>query len=340
MFTSPDDLDSALVGAEDTPADLADLFDLDDDATGELKRLLVSYATHVAAELDRGSARAYRALITLGPTTDVLVDAALASSDARLLIERNALTASRGGAASDWAGLRAWFDPGTGRAARLALRLVRALPGMHANLRRLHSSSESATTRARALTFARACLDAEYGTAIWRAALGDHPWHKLAGVADEEELTRGATPWREGPGVGLPELLRSTGRTDGRGRAAAAREDTATRARVAARREARAAAHAEALREVLSTPAGAPWSDGAARAALAALNVATRGPGALRIGSGRMPAVPIRRTASPARCCVGRDAGEGWSPGCCGRRRGGYCYSAVSRYSTFPAPHQ
>jgi uncharacterized protein (TIGR02677 family) len=219
VFTSHDDLDSALVGAEDTLAGLADRFDLDDDATNELKRMLVSYATHVAAELDYGSARAYRALTTLAPFTEVLVEAALVSSDARALIERNALTASRGGATSDWVGLQAWFDPATGRAARFALRLVRALPGMHANLRRLHSSSGSATTRAKALTFARACLDPEYGTAIWQAVLGDHPWHKLAGVADEEELVRGATPWREGPTVELPELLRSTGRTGARGEA-------------------------------------------------------------------------------------------------------------------------
>lgn len=58
LFTAHDDLDSALVGAEDALAALADRFDLDDDATGELKGLVVDYATRVAAELDTGSARA------------------------------------------------------------------------------------------------------------------------------------------------------------------------------------------------------------------------------------------------------------------------------------------
>lgn len=67
LFTAHDDLDGALVGAEDALAALADRFDLDDDATGELKGLVVDYATRVAAELDTGSARAARALETLAP---------------------------------------------------------------------------------------------------------------------------------------------------------------------------------------------------------------------------------------------------------------------------------
>ena len=276
LFTSHDDLDAALVGAEDTLAELADRFDLDDARTADLKRMLVDYATHVAAELEHGSARAHRALTALLPRTGDLVHATLSSSEARVLIERGALTASRGGRPEDWAGLATWFDPADGRAARFALRLVRALPGMHANLRRLHSSASTATTRARALAFARACRDERVGTAIWMAALGDHPWRKLTGTAEDEEVVRGATTWRDGPRVELPEMLRATGRVGTRGRAAAGRDDTETRQRIAARRAERDARHREALAEILNAAPGVLLSEAAARVALAALNAAAR----------------------------------------------------------------
>lgn len=62
LFTGHDDLDTALVGAEDSLAGLADRFDLDRDATAELKGLLVDYATHVAGELERGTHRAFDVL--------------------------------------------------------------------------------------------------------------------------------------------------------------------------------------------------------------------------------------------------------------------------------------
>ncbi|MCP2342992.1 DUF2397 family protein [Actinomadura rupiterrae] len=277
VFTSHDDLDSALVGAEDRLAELADRFDLGAETTNELKRLLVDYATHVAADFDQGSARAHNALTSLTPHFDALVHAATAESQARALIERGVLAASRGGRPDDWAGLLKWFDPATGRAARFGLRLVRALPGMHANLRRLNSSTESVTTRARALAFARACLHPEHGGAVWLAALGDHSWRKLAGVSDEEETAKGGTPWRDGPGVEIPELLRTTGRTGARGRAAAARDDTAARATLTERRRERMAAHLAAVREVLAAPPGAPLSEAAARVALGSLNLAARG---------------------------------------------------------------
>ncbi|TMS51154.1 hypothetical protein [Mycobacterium sp. DBP42] len=51
VFIAQDNLDSSLVGAEDTLMGLADRFDLDDDRTPELKTLLVGYAaTRVAVE--------------------------------------------------------------------------------------------------------------------------------------------------------------------------------------------------------------------------------------------------------------------------------------------------
>lgn len=275
LFTSHDDLDSALVGAEDVLAGLADRFDLDDDATAELKRLLVEYATRVAAELETGSARARRALLRLAPAFAVLAATSVDSSQARDLIDRGALTASRGGRTDDWHGLLAWCDPGTGRAARFALRLVRALPGMHANLRRLHASSSSATSRARALQLARACADPRLGPAVFLAAVGDHPWRKLHGDADDTDLP--ANPaWRGGPTVAVPELLRATGRAGSRGRPPAARDDASARAEIAGRRRQRAADHVAALREVLAGAPGEALSPAAGRVALTALMAAVR----------------------------------------------------------------
>ena len=275
LFTSHDDLDGALVGAEDALAGLADRFDLNTDATGELKEMLVNYATRVAAELERGASQAGRALRTLTPRFAEFAESAVAGSEARALIERGALSASRGGRVDDWQGMAAWFDPDTGRAAQFALRLVRALPGMHANLRRLHTSAGTATSRTRSLSLARACRDEHFGTAILLAALGDHPWRKLHGAADDDDLTRNPA-WRAGPDIAVPALLRATGRSGPRGRAAAARDDADARAHVARERQRRRAEHAAALREILAAPRGAPLSERAAHVAFAALMAAVR----------------------------------------------------------------
>jgi uncharacterized protein (TIGR02677 family) len=275
LFVNHDDLDAALVGAEDSLAGLVDRFDLNNESTAELKALLVGYATHVAAELERGSARVYRALDALRSRFRELANEAVRASDARILIERGALTASHGGRIEDWEDLLAWFHPSSGRSARFALRLVRALPGMHVNLRRLHSSSGTATSRSRALALAKACTNPVYGTAIFLAALGDHPWRKLHGETDDADLPR-IRPWRDGPRVEVPELLRRTGRAGARGRAAAARDDTEAREAVRVARERRAAEHAEAICEVLAATSGTPISDRAARVALASLMAAAR----------------------------------------------------------------
>lgn len=275
VFVSHDDLDASLVGAEDSLAGLADRFDLDDAAAGELKSLLVSYATRVAAELERGAARVFGALTALRPRFGDLAQLVVTGSDARTLIERGALSASRGGRVGDWDGLLTWFDPDAGRAARFAFRLVRALPGMHVNLRRLHSSAGTATSRARALLLAKACTHPTLGTAIFAAAVGDHPWRKLYGEADDEGLPR-PPPWRDGPTVELPALLRSTGRAGARGTASAPRDDTEARAAVAEARARRVQRHHEALMEVLRARPGGPLSEPAARVALAALLEAVR----------------------------------------------------------------
>ena len=275
LFVNQDDLDAALVGAEDNMAGLVDRFDLDDGATAELKSVLVNYATRVAAELERGSARAYRALSRLRGRYSELAQAAVAGSEARTLIERGALSASRGGRVQDWEGLLAWFDPNAGRSERFALRLVRALPGMHINLRRLHSSSGTATSRSRALALAKACARSELAPSLFLAALGDHPWRKLSGEAEDGDIP-GTCPWREGPTVEVPELLRLTGRSGARGRAPAARDDATARAAVASARARRVAEHDEAVREVLRAARGARLSERAARVAFAALLEAAR----------------------------------------------------------------
>lgn len=277
LFNSHDDLDGALVGAEDSLAGLADRFDLDDERTAELKGLLVDYATRVAAELDSGSARAYRALCTLAPYVEWLAELTVSFSSARALIERGALTASRGGRTADWDGLLAWCDPERGRANRFSLRLVRTLPGMHANLRRLHSSSGVASSRSRALAFARASLDPDLGTQIWQAVLGDHPWRKLSGEADDSGTERNPS-WHGGPTVPVPELLRQIGRSGPRGRGGKARDDSLAREHLRLAREQRAVEHTDAVAEVLAALPGADLGDTAARAALAAVMVAARTP--------------------------------------------------------------
>ncbi|MGW4937314.1 DUF2397 domain-containing protein [Streptomyces sp. NPDC004166] len=275
VFTSHDDLDAALVGAEDALIGLADRFDLDEEHTNDLKGLLVDYATRVAAELDSGSARAAAALTVLRPWFGLLAQAAVDASQARALIAAGALSASRGGRAEDWEGLCAWFDARIGRAARFSLRLVRALPSMHANLRRLHSSAGTASTRSRALALARAVLTPDIGVQIFQAAVGDHSWRKLYGQADEDDTGRNPS-WRGGPRVPVPILLRTAGRSGPRGRGAAPRDDTEAKAQVAEARARRQAEHQRALATVLASLPGQQLDEAAARAALAALMAAAR----------------------------------------------------------------
>lgn len=205
----------------------------------------------------------------------LLAQAAVDASQARDLIAAGALSASRGGRAEDWEGLCAWFDARTGRAARFSLRLVRALPGMHANLRRLHSSAGTASTRSRALALARAVLTPEIGAQIFQAALGDHSWRKLYGQADADDLGRNPS-WRGGPQVPVPTLLRTAGRSGPRGRGAAPRDDTKAKVQVAAARARCQAGHQRALAAVLAALPGRQLDKAAARAALAALMAAAR----------------------------------------------------------------
>ena len=112
--------------------------------------------------------------------------------------------------------------------------------------------------------------------AIALAALGDHPWRKLSGAADDEAMAR-SPAWSAGPAVAIPELVRLSGRRGAPGRAPAAPDDTAARAEVETRRERRREEHACAVAEVLGAAPGAMLSEKAGHAALAALLVAVRG---------------------------------------------------------------
>jgi uncharacterized protein (TIGR02677 family) len=275
VFVNHDSLDEALIGAEDALTGLADRYDLDPEKTAELRQLLVDYATRVSAELGRGSHLASDLLDQLHPRFPELVSVAVAASNAKDLIERGALEAARGGRIEDWRGLCQWFDAESGRAYRFAMRLVRALPGMHANLRRLHTSSGTATSRARALTLARACGNQDFGSAIALAALGDHGWRKLHGEADDTELPR-VLSWASGPQVAVPDLMRLVGRGGSRGRAPAARDDSTARTIVERLRAERAAEHRRLVDEILATVPGGPLSAGAAQVALDTLMATVR----------------------------------------------------------------
>lgn len=275
IFSSHDSLDSALVGAEDELKALAYRFDLDDESASDLKGMLVAYATRVATELSTGSARAAAALDRLRDHFDTLAAASISSSEARELIAAGALRAARGGRIADWAKLREWCDPATGRAERFTRGLIRALPTMHANLQRLHTSSGTATNRSRALSLARAVLDPGVGTQVFQAAVGDHSWRKLYGTADEDDAGRNPS-WRGGPVVAVPELLRTSGRSGPRGRGTAPRNDRATKAEVEALRQHRQTLHDAALREVLLWAPGTALSESAARLALESLMAAAR----------------------------------------------------------------
>ena len=274
VFVNHDSLDEALIGAEDALTGLADRYDLDPEKTAELRQLLVDYATRVSAELGRGSHLASDLLDQLHPRFPELVSVAVAASNAKDLIERRAR--SRPGREDrGLAGSMPMVRRRVGRAYRFAMRLVRALPGMHANLRRLHTSSGTATSRARALTLARACGNQDFGSAIALAALGDHGWRKLHGEADDTELPR-VLSWASGPQVAVPDLMRLVGRGGSRGRAPAARDDSTARTIVERLRAERAAEHRRLVDEILATVPGGPLSAGAAQVALDTLMATVR----------------------------------------------------------------
>jgi hypothetical protein len=126
----------------------------------------------------------------------------------------------------------------------------------------------------RALQLAKACAKFELGPAIFVAVLGDHQWRKLYGEADDQDLTR-LKPWREGPKVQVPEMLRKVGRTGARGKASPARDDSHSKEVVHLRRQERLKRHSDSIREILSmTESGPKLSAHAGRVALTSLMAA------------------------------------------------------------------
>jgi uncharacterized protein (TIGR02677 family) len=276
VFVQHDALDGGLLGAEDSLTGLVDRYDLDADHTSTLRQLLVDYATRVANELDDGSAQAFGLLEGLAPHFGDLAATAVEESEARELIQSGVVAGARGGRISDWEGISSWFDPSTGRAQRFIMRLVRALPGMHANLRRLHASSGALTGRARALSLAQACAaNPSLAPELTLLALGDHPWRKLWCATEDDEL-RFTPTWANGPKAAVPELLRLTGRTGARGRVPAARDGEAARVEILARRAEERRAREAAEAEVLAASPGDTLSDAAGRVALDVLLAAVR----------------------------------------------------------------
>ncbi|MGY3064575.1 hypothetical protein ACVWZD_008897 [Streptomyces sp. TE3672] len=114
VFVEHDQLDASLVGQADMLAQLADRFDLGPDATAELKQLIVEYATHVVAHLNREVAAVHAQLSGLRPRFGELAAACGARSRAGALVARGVLAPSRGTQEQDWdiAGL---VRPGVGQ---------------------------------------------------------------------------------------------------------------------------------------------------------------------------------------------------------------------------------
>ncbi|MDL5198613.1 DUF2397 family protein [Streptomyces sp. ALI-76-A] len=312
VFVEHDHLDGALVGQADMLAQLADRFNLDLRATGELKQLILEYATHVVVHLDAAVVRIHAELVRLRPRFAELAAARRGQSPAGALVARGVLAPARGLRAADWEQLLGWFSPGSGKAARFGLQLVRAIPMLHANLLRHQSVGGPATLRARALSLAVACQDPHHGRAVLRQALADRPWTKLHTVAEAD--TSEVVSWHEGPRVAALAMLRATGQSSARGAVTGRKpRDESEAVRRRAEREAR---HGAAVAEVL---AGAgPLSDAACRLALRAVMAAAR---ALEDSAGRIgQAEGVGCTLVAAAGVVGRVEGVRWSVLVPGRR--------------------
>ncbi|MFF3276049.1 DUF2397 family protein [Streptomyces chrestomyceticus] len=305
VFVEHDHLDGALVGQADMLAQLADRFDLDLRATGELKQLILEYATHVVVNLDAAVVRIYAELYRLRPRFAELAAARRGQSPAGALVARGVLAPTRGLRAADWEQLLGWFSPGSGKAARFGLQLVRAIPMLHANLLRHQSVGGPATLRARALSLAVACQDPHYGRAVLRQALADRPWTKLHTVAEAD--TSEVVSWHEGPRVAALAMLRATGQSSPRGAVAGRKPREESEA--VQRRAERKARHGAAVAEVLAGDGA--FSEAACRLALRAVMAAARAPeeSAGRIGQ----AEGIGCTLVAASGTVGRVDGVRWS---------------------------
>ncbi|MFF7887821.1 DUF2397 family protein [Streptomyces sp. NPDC020794] len=305
VFVEHDHLDGALVGQADLLAQLADRFNLDLEATGELKQLILEYATHVVVHLDAAVVRIHAELRRLRPSFAELAAARRAQSPAGALVARGVLAPGRGLRAADWEHLLGWFSPGTGKAARFGLQLVRAIPMLHANLLRHQSVGGPATLRARALSLAVACQDPHHGRAVLRQALADRPWTKLHTVAESDMGE--VVSWHEGPRVAALAMLRATGQSSARGVVTGRKPRDESEAVL--RRAEREARHGAAVAEVLAGEG--PISEDACRLALRAVMAAARAPEAKVGRVGQAQGVGCTLVAAPG--VVGRVDGVRWS---------------------------
>ncbi|GHE11922.1 hypothetical protein GCM10010339_73360 [Streptomyces alanosinicus] len=307
-FVEHDQLDASLVGQADMLAQLADRFDLDADGTAELKQLIVEYATHVVVHLDQGVVAVHTQLVRLRPRFTELAAACRAQSRAGALVARGVLAPSRGAQEGDWEQLLSWFAPSSGRCARFGLQLVRAIPMMHANLRRQQSVAGPGTLRAKALSLAAACRDARRGEAVFRASLADRPWVKLHTCAEGEGGGE-VVSWHAGPRVSALAMLRASGQSGPRGTVTPRRDRAEAAREVARERERVEAEQREAVAEAL---AGVfPLSDRACRVALRAVMAAARGVEVGGVRAGQVGGVGCVLTAVEG--ALGRVDGVGWS---------------------------
>ncbi|WP_330481496.1 DUF2397 family protein [Streptomyces sp. NBC_00724] len=307
VFVEHDHLDAALVGQADLLAELAHRFDLGAEDTVELKGLLVDYATHVVVHLDRAVVLVHHRLKQLRPRFAELAGTMRGQSRAGALVARGVLTPARGHRVEDWEQLLGWFSPGTGKAARFGLQLVRAIPMMHINLRRHQSAAGPGSLRAKALSLAVGCQDPQYGQAVLRASLGDHPWMKLHTVAEAEDGE--AVSWHEGPRVPALAMLRATGQSRPRGKVTGRRPREEVAQVLSLQREQRRAAQEAAVAEVLA--GRQPLSESACRAALKAVIAAVRTPEAEGLRTGSADGLGCTLTAGASG--TGRVDGERWS---------------------------
>ncbi|MEU0309128.1 DUF2397 family protein [Streptomyces cyaneofuscatus] len=307
VFVEHDQLDASLVGQTDMLARLADRFDLGAEGTGELKQLIVEYATHVVVHLDREVVAVHGLLMGLRPRFAALAAGCGAQSRAGALVARGVLAPSRGAQRGDWDQLLSWFAPASGRAWRFGQQLVRAIPMMHANLRRQQSVVGPGTLRAKALSLAAACRDGQRGEAVFRASVADRPWAKLHTCAEGEGGA--VVSWHEGPRVPALAMLRASGQSSPRGQVAPRREREEAAREVAQERERVEAEKRAAAAEVL---AGVfPLTDRACRLALRAVMAAARGveAGGARVGHWE----GVGCTLTAVRGVVGRVDGVAWS---------------------------
>ncbi|GGT44402.1 DUF2397 family protein [Streptomyces chromofuscus] len=317
VFVEHDHLDAALVGQADVLAQLADRFDLDARAAAELKQLIVEYATHVVAHLDRAVALIHDQLLRLRPRFGEFAATRQRQSPAAQLVARGVLAPTRGVDVADWERLLGWFSPGKGKAARFGLQLVRAIPMMHANLRRHQAVVGPQTLRAKALSLAVACQGPRYGTAVLRASLSDHPWSKLHTVAEGEDGE--VVSWHDGPRVPALAMLRATGQSGPRGKAARRRPREEAAREIAELRAVRESERWAAVAEVLA--GGGPLSERACRAALRAVVAAVRAQDSEHSdGSRTGQADGLGCTLTMAQGMVGRVEGVRWSVLVPGRR--------------------